>query len=176
MIFAKKIAIYAFMVMAVVTGLFLTSYSQEKDEDPTFERDESSSASFSRHAREIEDTWNVLVTIRNCQTGAPLANFKAMDLFIRGGSVVDTNAAPPSTRGPGFGSWKYLGRRNFTSTLRFFLYNPDGSLMGVRRIEQDIKLAADSNSWNSTVSITVFDPAGNQVATACATADATRAE
>lgn len=129
-----------------------------------------------RGAREIEGTWNVVVTIRNCQTGTPVASFKAMDLFIQGGSIVDTNAAPPSTRGPGFGSWEFVGEHKFSSVLRFYLYNPDGSFAGVRRIAQEISLGGDNNSWESTVGIIVFDPAGNMIATACGTAAATRAE
>ena len=129
-----------------------------------------------RGSRAIEGTWNVLVTIRNCQTGAPLASFKAMDIFIQGGSVIDTNAAPTATRGPGFGSWEFVGGHDFRSTLRFYIYNPDGSFAGVRRLAQVYLMGADNNSWESTVGITVFDPAGNTVATACGTAVATRAE
>jgi hypothetical protein len=127
-------------------------------------------------ARALEGTWMVNVTIRNCDTGAPLAAFKAMDMFIQGGSLVDTNAAPPSTRGPGFGSWESVGYHDFRSTLRFFLYNPDGSFAGVRRIAQDISMDQTDDAWASTVGITVFNPAGDQVATACGTAVAVRAQ
>ena len=127
-------------------------------------------------SRAIEGTWNVLVTIRNCETGAPVASFRAMDIFIQGGSVIDTNAAPTSTRGPGFGSWEFLGDHDFRSTVRFYIYNPDGSFAGVRRLAQNYSMGADNNSWESTVAITVFDAAGNMIATACGTAIASRAE
>lgn len=133
-------------------------------------------ASVGKGARAIEGTWNAVVTIRNCQTGNPITTFRAMDMFIQGGSVMDTNAAPPNTRGPGFGSWEYVADHGFTSTIRFFLYNPDGSFAGVRRIAQEIQVNEANDGWDSTVAITVFDPAGNQVATACATAVGTRAE
>ena len=165
------------MVIAAVAVLFLTSYSQNSVSDTvTSSQERSLAGPIGRGPRAIEGTWNGTVTIRNCQTGAALVSFRAMDLFIQGGALVDTNAAPPSTRGPGFGSWEFLGDHRYTATLRFFLYNPDGSFAGVRRIAQDITVGEDNNSWESTVAIAVFDPAGNQVATACATAAATRAE
>jgi hypothetical protein len=129
-----------------------------------------------RGSRAIEGTWDVVVTIRNCETGAPVATFKAMDMFIQGGSVVDTNAAPPSTRGPGFGSWEFVGDHEFRSTVRFYMYNPDGSFAGVRRLAQTYSVSVDNNSWESTVGITVFNPAGTMIATACGTAIASRAE
>jgi hypothetical protein len=129
-----------------------------------------------RGSRAIEGTWNVVVTIRNCETGAPVATFKAMNMFIQGGSVIDTNAAPTSTRGPGLGSWEFVGDHDFRSTLRFYIYNADGSFAGVRRLAQNYSMAPDNNSWESTVAITVFDAAGNMIATACGTAVASRAE
>lgn len=127
-------------------------------------------------ARSIEGTWNVVVTLRDCQSQAPLGTFRAMDMFIQGGSIVDTNAAPPTTRGPGFGSWEYTGEQQFTATLRFFIYNPDGTFAGVRRLAQEIVVAPDNNSWESTVATIIFNPAGTPIATGCATATAARAE
>ena len=127
-------------------------------------------------ARAIEGTWNVVVTLRDCQSQAPLGTFRAMDMFIQGGSIVDTNAAPPTTRGPGFGSWEYIGEQQFAATLRFFIYNPDGTFAGVRRLAQEISLGLDNNSWESTVTTIIFNPAGTPIATGCATAIASRAE
>lgn len=125
-------------------------------------------------ARAIEGTWNVVVTLRDCQSQAPLGTFRAMDMFIQGGSIVDTNAAPPTTRGPGFGSWEYTGEQQFTATLRFFIYNPDGTFAGVRRLAQEIVVAPDNNSWESTVATIIFNPAGTPIVTGCATATAVR--
>jgi hypothetical protein len=127
-------------------------------------------------ARALEGTWNVVVTIRVCQTGTPIATFKAMDLFIQGGSVLDTNATPPTTRGPGFGSWEHVSENQFSATLRFYMYNADGSLAGVRRVAQDITLGADSNSWESVVGNITYDANGTQTGVGCATAVAQRAE
>jgi hypothetical protein len=171
--FLKAIRILA---LGLTVGLTLTQISLQAQSREQGDGPNAAAVETGRGARAIEGTWNVVVTLRNCTTGAPLATFKAMDLFIQGGSMVDTNAAPPSTRGPGFGSWQYAGEHQFTAVLRFFLYNTDGTFAGTRRIAQDITIADDNNSWESTVGTIVFDPAGNPVATGCGTAVAARAE
>ena len=174
---SMKLVATSLLVTAILALGHLSAYSQKSAGEDVISRDPDSLADNSgKGSRALEGTWNVIVTIRNCQTGASLTSFKAMDLFIQGGSVVDTNAAPPSTRGPGFGSWEFLGDHDFNTTLRFFLYNPDGTFAGVRRIAQNIAMGDDNNSWESTVGITVFNPAGDQIATACGTAVASRAE
>jgi hypothetical protein len=97
-----------------------------------------------------------------------------METFIRGGSLVDTTAAPTSTRGPGFGRWHYVKGSEFTATFRFFLYNPDGSFAGVRRVSRTILV--DGDNLTSVVNIEVFDPNDGLVSTACATEIAKRVE
>jgi hypothetical protein len=175
---SMKFTVGSLFVIAILALAHLSTYSQKTaGEADTINREANSLAdNGGKGSRALEGTWNVVVTIRNCQTGASITSFKAMDLFIQGGSVVDTNAAPPSTRGPGFGSWEYLGDHNFRTALRFFLYNADGSFAGTRRIAQEISIAEDNETWESTVGITVFDPAGTLIATACGTATAARAQ
>lgn len=124
-------------------------------------------------ARGIEGVWNVNVTIVDCSTGGPLATFRAMDMFHQGGTMTDTNAAPTATRGPGFGTWNSLGDGHFSSTLRFFMYT-NGAFSGVRRIEQDITLDPEADTWSSTVATTTTDLVGN-VVVGCGAAAATRA-
>jgi len=173
----KLVATCLFVITAILALGHLSAYSQKTAGEEMGNREVTSPAdNTGKGSRALEGAWMATVTIRNCDTGAPVATFKAMDLFIQGGSVVDTNAAPPSTRGPGMGSWEFVSGPDFKSVLRFFLYNPDGTFAGVRRIAQNITVGDDNNTWESTVGITVFNPAGDQVATACGTAVAARAQ
>lgn len=175
--FLKVIGFFAFGLVLMPAFVQFGSAAQSREESAEIKATEPANADVvGKGARAIEGTWMVTVTLRNCDTGAPLGSFKAMDIFIQGGSVVDTNAAPPTTRGPGFGSWDYAGEQQFTATLRFFIYNPDGTFAGVRRIAQEIVMGADNNSWESTVTNIIFNPAGTPIATGCGTAAATRAE
>jgi hypothetical protein len=175
--FLKVIGLLAFslVVMPALDQFSLNAQAREQAADVKSVEPETTSFT-GKGARAIEGTWNVVVTLRDCESQAPLGTFRAMDMFIQGGSMVDTNAAPPSTRGPGFGSWEYVGEHQFTATLRFFIYNPDGTFAGVRRVAQEITMADDNNSWESTVTNIIFNPAGTPIATGCATTIAARAE
>lgn len=169
------------LALAVIFALAaapIPASAQETKDKQVEQRQEDSveiAANVKKEER-IEGVWESTVTIRNCQTGNPLAMFRAMEMFVHGGSLVDTNAAPPSTRGPGFGRWQYVAGNQFTATFRFFLYNPDGSFAGVRRVSRVIELVGAGDDLISTVSIQVFDPNNNLISTACATEVARRVE
>jgi len=171
--FLKVIGIFAFGMILMPASPQFNANAQSKEQTESVG---SALLEKGNGARALEGTWNVVVTIRVCQTGAAITTFKAMDMFIQGGSVMDTNAAPTSTRGPGFGSWEHVGENQFSATLRFYQYNPDGSFAGVRRVAQDITLGADSSSWESVVGNITYDANGNQTGVGCATAVAARAE
>lgn len=49
----------------------------------------------------IEGVWEAVATVRNCTTGEPITTFRGSQLMHRGGTLSDTNAGAPSTRGPG---------------------------------------------------------------------------
>jgi hypothetical protein len=172
----KTISGLALAVILVLAAVQIPASAQEPKDLQAEQRQEASleiSASAKKEER-IEGVWDSRVTIRNCQTGNPVVTFRAMDTFIHGGSLVDTNANPPTTRGPGFGRWQYVGGGQYTATFRFFLYNPDGTFAGVRRVTQTIDLEGDD--LNSMVTIEVFDPNDTLISTACATATARRVE
>lgn len=172
----RMISGLALAVILVLTAVQIPASAQDpRDTQDELRQENSRGISISQKKEErIEGVWDSRVTIRNCQTGNPITTFRAMEIFIRGGSLVDTNAAPPSTRGPGFGRWEYIGGGQYTATFRFFLYNPDGTFAGVRRVTRTIDLNGDN--LTSTVSIEVFDPSDALVSTACATEIAKRVE
>lgn len=174
----KPIFGLALAVLLVLAAAQIPASAQDAQDtqDEQVRADSLANATSSKKEERIEGVWDSRVTIINCQTGNPITTFRAMDVFIRGGSLVDTNASPPTTRGPGFGRWEHLGGRQYSATFRFFLYNTDGTFAGVRRVTQTIELGQSSNDHTSTVSIEVFDPNDNLIGTACATATAIRVE
>ena len=169
----------SWLAVAIIGSLsFVTSPSFAQESTAVLDRQqlESSTAvsQSSKKAERIIGVWDSQVTIRSCQTGAALATFRAMETILGDGGLVDTNAAPPSTRGPGFGRWEYLGGTQYKATFRFFLYNPDGTFAGVRRVSRIIEL--DGDNLMSTVSIEVFDPNDVLISTGCGTELAKRVE
>lgn len=121
----------------------------------------------------IEGVWEAIVTRRDCASGASLGTFRGVNVFHRGGTLSDTNGAPTSTRGPGFGLWSKTAA-GYTAAFRFYRYNPDGSLAGSTRVSQTLTMAADGNSTEATISTQLLDLGGAVVQTQCVTAASTR--
>ena len=67
-----------------------------------------------------------------------------------------------------------MGGRSYSAPFQFFSFNPDGTFAGTVKIARNILLAADANSYTSTVSVEILDPNGNVIATLCGTESATR--
>jgi hypothetical protein len=122
----------------------------------------------------IEGVWEAVVSQRDCATNAVVGTFRSTQMLHRGGTVTDTNAGPPTLRGPGFGVWSRGTGDNYTAKVRFNRHNADGSLAGSQVITRAIVLTADGNTFNSTNQATVLDVAGATVTQICATEVATR--
>ena len=172
----KAIPGAALALTLVLAAAQIPASAQEKKDkqDEQLQADSLEMSSKAKREERIEGVWDYRATILDCQTGNPIRTFRAMDTFINGGSLVDTNTSPPATRGPGFGRWQFVGGSQYTATFRFFMYNPDGTFAGVRRVTQAIDLNGDD--LNSMVRIEVFDPNDTLISTACATATAKRVE
>jgi hypothetical protein len=69
-----------------------------------------SPASQNASERTIEGVWRTVITLRNCQTGAPLApSFRGLFTFHEGGTMSEFGVGPGSTpalRSPGHGIWQ----------------------------------------------------------------------
>jgi hypothetical protein len=135
----------------------------------------STSAQSNDSTDPIEGLWNSQVTITDCQTSAVLRQFRAMNMFIHGGTLTDTDVQPPTTHGPAFGTWQGSGGSRYTSMFQFFRYNPDGSFAGANKVTRTITLSVDGTGFTSTIAVDVEDPTGTTLSSACGTESATRA-
>ena len=125
-------------------------------------------------ARAIEGVWEPTVTIRDCQTEAPLFSFLSMDSYIRGGSLVAESASQPFERATGLGTWRHAGGPNFTSAFQFFTYAPDGTPAGRLKGSTHIRLGADGKSFRSNETFEVSDLNGTVILQGCGTREAIR--
>ncbi len=131
----------------------------------------------SANARKIEGVWDSQVTVRVCETGDPIGTLRAMNMFIRGGSLMATENSPlPATRSSGFGRWQYLGGRRYSDVHRVFQFNPDGTFAGLLRVKRNTTLSRGGDEFTSTASAEIFDANDNLIATVCATETAKRVE
>lgn len=123
----------------------------------------------STDADPVEGFWEAVITVRDCTSGATILTARGQQVLHRGGTLSDTNASPPTTRGVGFGTWRRdATSAGYTARFRFNRYNPDGSLAGTQRVTRMFTLSADGNTQTSTNTSQVLDAGGNVLQNACA--------
>jgi hypothetical protein len=128
-------------------------------------------------ARRLEGTWQVQVTLQNCQTGAVLRTAPAILTFAQGGTLVETTTVfSSSQRGPGHGFWEHTGGKTFKAVSKAFFFNPDGTWAGTQTLTQHIEFGDDPDVFNSTATTEIVAPNGTVILSGCATAVAHRME
>ena len=124
-------------------------------------------------------TWDIEVTLRNratgCATGASAKPLRAVDTFTSGGALIETGVhATPQPHSPGQGTWRHICGQNYAAVLRFFHFNPDGSVAETRKVTRHLELSKDGNEFTGTASIEVYDADDCLVTAHCATETARR--
>jgi hypothetical protein len=117
--------------------------------------------------------WDSQVTLTDCH-GHTLTVFRAFEMFNLDGTLTSTDNMPPTSHGPGLGTWHLTGVRRFSAPFQFFNFNPDGSFAGTQKIDREIHLAANGNSYTSTITFRSYDPTGNLIFSGCGTETAVR--
>src|SRR6266540_598994 len=78
----------------------------------------------------LEGTWNVQVTIRNCQTGAEIRHFASLTTFMSGGTMLDsTSGIPQALKTPGQGVWGHVNGNTYRFTFKSFSFDPSGNFL-----------------------------------------------
>ena len=117
----------------------------------------------------LEGTWFTQVSVRNCQTGAVLRTFPALNTFAPGGTLIDTTTAvSPALRSPGHGSWEKTAGHSYRAVSVAFLFDVAGNWTGIQRLTQRIEV--QNNAFTSTATNEILDVNGNVIASGCATA------
>lgn len=127
-------------------------------------------------ARALEGSWTAQVTIRNCQTGAAIISFPAMNTFMRGGTMIEAGSSSSNLRVAGHGVWSHRSGRTFSTAFQFFRFNADGTYAGIQRVRRQIEVSRFGSSFDATATFEIFNPSGVLIATGCATETAARFE
>lgn len=135
-----------------------------------------------RPGHSIIGAWDVEITVRfdspDCTT-APMVPFgvnpfPGLQTFHVGGTVSETGSrSPPSTRSPGHGVWRRVGPDDFVARYTFQLFDPNGFLLNIMDISNDIRLAHDGDSFSGVSRLRMTDVSGNTLKF-CATMEAER--
>lgn len=132
-----------------------------------------------KESRSIVGVWETSVTIRNCETGAPLApEFQGFSTYNSGGTYTESSGGGnPILRSAGHGVWeRERGWRNYSLKFTFLRFSPTGVLIGKQRVFQTLELSEDGDQLTSSGRFEVLDLNGSVLATGCSTAAATRFE
>jgi hypothetical protein len=126
-------------------------------------------------AATIVGTWDVVVDIINCDTGATIASGgSALGLFNADGTRHETNATNPALRTPGYGNWHHVKNNKFQFAFKFYRFDGTGANIGSTSVRHNLFLSANRNGYYSRGTAEFFDPAGNLLFIACSTAKAKR--
>ena len=107
----------------------------------------------------MEGTWDVRMTLRDCQTGSPVRTFRALSTFERGGVLIEVEAdEAPGRLSAGQGTWRHVGERSYSAVLRFFRFRPDGAFAETQRVSRLIELSEDGREFTATASLEVYGP------------------
>lgn len=120
-------------------------------------------------------SWNLQVTLRDCESGVPFVTFLAMNTYNQGGTTQQTAIPEPgATALPGHGVWSHDLGRNYSGAFQFFILNPNPALTSRVVVRSSISLDLGGDSYSSTDAAEILNLAGDVVARACSTSTATR--
>jgi len=131
-------------------------------------------------ASPLVGTWQVKVTLVNCQTGDPLGRppFSSLLTFARGGTLAEETTNPtnaPGQRSPGQGVWETNSHDVFHArSVAFINFTSPAVQAGQQFIDQIITYDDASDQWNAVAAIKFTDTNGAVYRQGCATATATR--
>ena len=125
----------------------------------------------------LEGTWDVRVTIRNCQTGAEIRSFDSVTTFIFGGITIDsTSGMPQALKTPGQGVWNHVSGDTYHFSFKMFNFDPANNYTGWTKITHEAELDSKGNQYSSAGIAEVHAPNGTLITTGCSTTTATRFE
>ena len=110
-------------------------------------------------ANALTGSWLVAV-----DRGPALPPLSSLQSFTQGGSVIET-ANTVGNRGPSHGVWKALGNRLYATTIVFFRFSADGAFVGSQKINRNLRVSQDGNSFTAISISQLLDPAGNVIPT-----------
>jgi hypothetical protein len=125
----------------------------------------------------LEGTWDVQVTIRNCQTGAEIRSFASVTSFTFGGVTFDsTSGIPQALKTPGQGVWSHVRGDTYRFSFKNFNFDAAGNFISWTKITHQADLAPNGNQYSSAGTAEFYAPNGSLISTGCSTTTATRFE
>jgi hypothetical protein len=126
-------------------------------------------------AGRLHGTWDVLLTVRNCDTEAPMATIRELATFDGDGTLTSSTAGlPPATKTPGHGVWHHVWGQTYRYSFKFFRFDAAGAFVGWAVVRQQAVVDYRGNDYTSAGTIELYTAAGSVFFRGCSTTTATR--
>ncbi len=123
----------------------------------------------------LDGTWDVVLTARNCQTGAAIASFAELATFMSGGTMIDsTSGVAQSLKTPGQGIWSHVSGDTYHFSFKSLNFNSAGVFTGSTRVTHELTLSSQADEYTSEGTADIFDANGVLLVTRCSTTTGTR--
>jgi len=123
----------------------------------------------------VSGSWDLQVTIRDCDSGFPFVTFPAINTYNQGGTMQQTAIPEPgATALPGHGAWSHETGRSYSGAFQFFILNPHPALIRRVIVRSSISLDLGGDSYTSTDAAEILNLNGEVVDRGCSTSVATR--
>lgn len=121
-------------------------------------------------ANRIVGLWQSTIDLGPC-AGGPRMNVRGLNQFHAGGTLTETGSPPPTSRGPGYGVWRY-GRasRSYDARMQFARFTTAGQFDGFTDIHRQITLSQDGNVYNDQIVARLLNPDDSLRVELCGTA------
>jgi hypothetical protein len=128
----------------------------------------SRSSEILAHGGLPDGSWVVSITPVTSPPGAPLPPpFMALITMSTEGRLVETAVLPPCvapTSTPGHGEWTKISNREFGLTYLKLLSDGTGTLQGIVKVNETIKLDVSETKYSGDGEMELLDPDGNVTA------------
>ena len=125
----------------------------------------------------LDGTWDVQLTIRNCQTGVAIRTFPEVATFMFGGMMLDsTSGIPQALKTPGQGVWSHVSGDIYQFSFKSLNFDAGGNFTGWTKVTHEATLNSDASEYTSEGTAEVFNANGISIFKGCSTTTATRFE
>jgi hypothetical protein len=132
----------------------------------------SAGASVRDAGNQLAGTWVVTVN-----RPAPLPPLTSLQIFTSDGSVIEHANEAPASRTDSYGSWQRVDGRLYAATALMFRFNPQtGAQVGTMKINRNIRLSEDGQTFAHAGRATLYDLDGNVLTSFPVTASGVRLE
>ena len=156
----------------------------------------SAQSSNAASGQSLTGVWSVQVTLRNCDTNAPIGSFASLVTFHRGGTASETTVSPAfaiGQRTPGMGTWEAAGHHTYEQRMIALIgfdsapnlpgtpgFNPalpisPGFFAGWSTVTHTLEMS-DANHATSSGTNAFYKADGTLYRTGCSTAESVRFE